>query len=152
MAVHHTDSNDVNSKMTTWLDSRSLRNDIPFYHFSTVTYPDHILSISTRVCRKFNVQGSVYRKYIQIYIRQDATLHSLFISGNSSTCFRWYLHPSSGAHTTYLQHLAQVPDAVDTVVCSDDGWRYHPKHVEQFPEINKLCNVPSCCMYKVVQI
>ena len=28
--------------------------------------------------------------------------------------------------------------AVDTVVCApDDGWRYHPKHVEQFPdEIN----------------
>ena len=28
-----------------------------------------------------------------------------------------------------------MPDAVDTVVCSpDDGWRYHPKHVEQFPD------------------
>jgi hypothetical protein len=32
----------------------------------------------------------------------------------------------------------QIPDAVDTVVCAlDDGWWYHPKHVEQFPdEIN----------------
>ena len=29
-----------------------------------------------------------------------------------------------------------MPDAVDTVVCApDDGWRYHPKHVEQFPDI-----------------
>jgi hypothetical protein len=29
----------------------------------------------------------------------------------------------------------QIPDAVDTVVCApDDGWKYHPKHVEQFPE------------------
>ena len=37
---------------------------------------------------------------IQIYIQQDATLHSLFISGNCSTCFGWYFHPSSGAHTT----------------------------------------------------
>jgi len=28
----------------------------------------------------------------------------------------------------------QIPDAVDTVVCApDDGWRYHPKHVERFP-------------------
>jgi len=28
-----------------------------------------------------------------------------------------------------------MPDAVDTVVCApDDGWRYHPKHVEQFPD------------------
>ena len=34
-----------------------------------------------------------------------------------------------------------MPDAVDTVVCvPDDGWRYHPKHVEQFPEINKMCS------------
>ena len=49
---------------------------------------------------KFNVRGSVHRKYIPIYVQQDATVHSLFISGNCSTCFRWYLHPSSGAHTT----------------------------------------------------
>ena len=27
------------------------------------------------------------------------------------------------------------PDAVDTVLCApDDGWWYHPKHVEQFPD------------------
>jgi len=50
-------------------------------------------------------------------------LHSLFymetalnVSGGTST------HP-------------QIPDAVDTVVCApNDGWRYHPKHVEQFPD------------------
>jgi len=42
----------------------------------------------------------------------------------------------------------QIPDAVDTVVCApDDGWWYHPKHVEQFPDINKLCNVASCWTY-----
>ena len=48
----------------------------------------------------FNVDGSVHRKYIPIRIQQDATLHSLFISGNCSTCFGWYIHPSSGAHAT----------------------------------------------------
>jgi len=48
----------------------------------------------------FNVQWSVLRRYIQIYIQQDATLHSSFISGNCSTCFGWYLHPSSGACTS----------------------------------------------------
>ena len=37
---------------------------------------------------------------LYLYIQQDATLHSLFISGNCSTCFGWYFHPSSGAHTT----------------------------------------------------
>ena len=42
----------------------------------------------------------------------------------------------------------QVPDAADTVVCApDDGWRYHPKHVEQFPDINKLCNVVTCWIF-----
>jgi hypothetical protein len=44
----------------------------------------------------FNVYDYLHRKSIQ----QDATLHSLFISGNCSTCFGWYFHPSSGAHTT----------------------------------------------------
>ena len=38
--------------------------------------------------------------HIPIYIQQDATLHNLFIYENCSTCFGWYLHPSSGAHTT----------------------------------------------------
>jgi hypothetical protein len=32
---------------------------------------------------------------IVIYIQQDATL-----SGNCTTCFGWYHHPSSGAQTT----------------------------------------------------
>jgi len=44
--------------------------------------------------------------------------------------------------------VRQIPDAVDTVVCApDDGWKYHPKHVEQFPDINKLRNVASCWIY-----
>jgi hypothetical protein len=56
----------------------------------------------------------------------------------------------------YLQHLAFVRPlllpaaiaAVDTVVhAPDDGWRYHPKHVQQLPDINKMCNVASCCIY-----
>jgi hypothetical protein len=38
--------------------------------------------------------------------------------------------------------------AVDTVVSApDDGWKYHPKYVEQFPDINKLCNVASFWIY-----
>jgi hypothetical protein len=48
----------------------------------------------------FKVQGSVHRKYIPLYNQQNATLHSLFISGNCCTYFGWYLHPSPGAHTT----------------------------------------------------
>jgi hypothetical protein len=41
--------------------------------------------------------------------------------------------------------VSQIPDAVDTVACApDDGWRYHPKHVEQFPD--KI----NCVMLHVV--
>jgi hypothetical protein len=49
---------------------------------------------------KFDVHGSVHRKYIPMYIQQDPALHSLFISGKCSTCFGCYFHPSSGTHTT----------------------------------------------------
>jgi hypothetical protein len=41
-----------------------------------------------------------------------------------------------------------IPDSVDTVVCApDDGWKYHPNHIEQFSDINKLCNFASCWIY-----
>jgi hypothetical protein len=56
-------------------------------------------SLSTVIGIKFGVETKKWT-YILIYIQQDATLHSLFISGNCSTCVRWFLHPSSGAHTT----------------------------------------------------
>jgi hypothetical protein len=51
------------------------------------------------IIRRFNVYGSVHRKYILIYIQQDAALHSLFICGNYSTRFGWHFHPPSGAYT-----------------------------------------------------
>jgi hypothetical protein len=128
-----------------------------------------------------------------VYIHQDATLHSLFISGNCSTCSddnsthhreRIQLYPQhllfvtplllSAAIVEELEQfwvccgwrtplkpvptlprerqiavtLWQIPDAVDTFVCApDDEWKYHPKHVEQFPDINKLCNLASCWIY-----
>jgi hypothetical protein len=46
-----------------------------------------------------------------------------------------------------------IPDVVDTVVCApDDGCKYHPKHVEQFPDINKLCDFASCWIYEYIGI
>ena len=39
-------------------------------------------------------------KYMPIIVPQDAIIYSLFISVNRSTCFGWYLHPSSGAHVS----------------------------------------------------
>jgi hypothetical protein len=37
---------------------------------------------------------------IYSYIQTDVTSRNLFISGKCSTCFGWYFHTSSGAHTT----------------------------------------------------
>jgi hypothetical protein len=47
----------------------------------------------------------------------------------------------------------QIPDAVDRVVCApDDGWNYHPKHVEECSDINKLRNVAYCWIYTYIGI
>jgi hypothetical protein len=54
--------------------------------------------------------------------------------------------------STYFYYIIEkkaiklnIVDAVGTVVCApDDGWKYHPKHVEQFSDINKLCNIAFC--------
>ena len=37
---------------------------------------------------------------VSIIVQQDATIYSLFISGNCCTSLGWYLHPSSAAHIT----------------------------------------------------
>jgi len=104
---------------------------------------------------------------VAIIVQQDATVYSLFISANCSTLFGWYLHPSPGARVTVstvsgiterdwmgtavaIQSRSRqvavtvsiMPDIVNTVILDlDDGWRYHPKHVEQFADINKLYSV-----------
>jgi len=69
------------------------------------------------------------------------------------------LHVLGGTSTHHQEHIQiavtvwQIPDAVDTAVYApDDGWKYHPKHVEQFPDINKLCNVASCWIYEYIGI
>jgi hypothetical protein len=61
-------------------------------------------------------------------------LHSLFyletalrVSGGTTTHHqeRKQLH---------LQHLVFVTPLLLPICVPDDGWRYHPKHVEQFPD------------------
>ena len=93
---------------------------------------------------------------MSINIQQDAAINSLSV--NCSTCFVWFLYPSSGAQIivftasgtsqplllpvlnsstipTGSNNGRPVPDAVDTVICApDDGWRNHTKHVEHFTD------------------
>jgi hypothetical protein len=61
-----------------------------------------------QLVQEFNVQGSVHRKNILIYIQQEATLHSLFYLEAA-------LHVLGGTSThhqeriqLYLQHLVFV--------------------------------------------
>jgi hypothetical protein len=66
-------------------------------------------------------------------------------------------HTQTGSNSSTIaadsSNGVKIPDAVDTVVCApDDGWKYYPKHVEQFPDINKLCNVASCWVYEYIGI
>jgi hypothetical protein len=80
---------------------------------------------------------------MSIIVQQVATIYNLFISVNCSTYFGWYLHPSSGAHIT-LCTASGISVTVTVIRAPDDGWRYHPKHVEQFTDINKLYIVATC--------
>jgi hypothetical protein len=85
-----------------------------------------------------------------MYIQQDAITQFIYI-WKLLYIFRVVLAPiiRSAYNCIYsIWYLSQIPDAVDTVVCApDDGCKYHPKHVEQFPDINKVCNVASCWIY-----
>ena len=65
-------------------------------------------------------RGPCIVQYVIIIIQQDATIYSLFISVNCSTCFGRYLHPSSGAHIT----VSTVPGINETVTvtCRERDW------------------------------
>jgi hypothetical protein len=115
--------------------------------------PVHAIYLHMQMRRIYSYYDPVYFasksiKHILIYVQQDATLHSLFyletalhILGGTTihhqepnNCMYsiWYL---SHRCCYLLLSVWQISDAVHTVVCApDDGWWYHPKHVEQFPD------------------
>jgi hypothetical protein len=67
------------------------------------------------------------------------------------------VHTQTGSNSSTIavdsSNGLKIPDAVDTVVCAPEyGWKYHPKHVELFPDISKLCNFASCWIYEYTGI
>jgi hypothetical protein len=70
----------------------------------------------THVTNVVHIQGHTRDHFVfsNIYPK-DATLHSLFISGNCSTCFGRYFHPSSGVHTT--ESAASAICQTATAIC-----------------------------------
>jgi hypothetical protein len=53
-------------------------------------------------------------------------------------------HTQTGSNSSTIpagsNNGVKIPDAVDTVDCApDDGWWYHTKYIEQFPDkINRV--------------
>jgi hypothetical protein len=80
-----------------------------------------VLCSCNNVGIKFSVHGSVHRKYIPIYIEQDADLHSLYLETA--------LHVSGGTSThhqeriqLYLQHLIFVrPLLLPAAIAADNS-------------------------------
>ena len=112
--------------------------------------------------KRFYVHGSVHRGSMSIIVQRDTTIYRFIIfSAGSSTCFGWYPHPSSGAHSKcnyniwywsnrncYRPLTWRIRNVVPNPPLQrfpDDGWEYHPKHVELSTENTiKLYIVASC--------
>jgi hypothetical protein len=61
-----------------------------------------------RIIRRFKVYGSVHRKYIAIYIQQDATLRSLFYLETALNVSGGTITHHQEHRQLYLQHLVFV--------------------------------------------
>jgi hypothetical protein len=96
-----------------------------------------------------------YQERIQMYLQHLVFVTPLLLSAALVeelepvwVCCGWLRPPTAHSNREIAVTVWQIPDAVGTVVCApDDGWKYHPKHVEQFPVINKVYNVASCLIY-----
>jgi hypothetical protein len=51
-----------------------------------------------------------------------------FIYGNCSTCFGWYFHPSSGAHTT-VSTASGICHTVTAICVNSHTFRDSPDHL-----------------------
>jgi hypothetical protein len=101
-------------------------------NYQTHTCPSfaHILRhiFSTHLCIIYSntvFPTTTRSMYMPIIIQRNATIHSLFISVNCSTCFGWYFDPSSGAHVT-----VSTPSGISTNVtatCRERDWTGHSR-------------------------
>jgi hypothetical protein len=83
----------------------------------------------------------------KIHISSNFILSISLLIMFDTLLLRLSLHCNIPLHFTQL-HFTPLRFTSDTDVCApDDGWWYHPKHVEQFPDINKLCKVAYCWIY-----
>ena len=122
------------------------------FTYCIVQVRSHFLCILLLMCSKSQLDDDPLRsKHTAVWILYKVVFHysniyptrcnitQFILSGNCSTCFGWYLPPIIRSANNCIYNIWymvwQIAEAVDTVVCApDDVWRYHPKHVEQFPD------------------
>jgi hypothetical protein len=89
---------------------------------------ENFYAIHSEIFRTRHIYQSDFNKateHSNIYPAR-CNVTQFILTGNSSTCFGWYYHPSSGAQTT-------ASTASD--ICPPDGGRwYRPKHVDHFAD------------------
>ena len=122
----------------------------------------HNLSVS-------DVQGSVYSKYILIYIQKDATLHSLFISGKLLYMFRVVLPPIIRSTHDCIYSIWHLSNRIATCryrrVVGNFSSTHHQEHIQlylQYLALVKPLLLPAaiveeleltstrCCRYSCV--
>jgi hypothetical protein len=93
-----------------------------------------------------------HQEGIQLYLQHLVFVTPLLLSAAIVEEVEPVWHTQTGSNSSTIaadsSNGVTNTDAVDTVVCApDDGWKYHPKYVKQFPAIHKLFNVESCWTY-----
>jgi len=96
-----------------------------------------------KICHLFTFKGPCIAKYIPIIVQQDATKYSSFIPVNLSTCFVWYLHPTSGVHVT-VSTASGISKTV-TATCREGDWTGTAVPV-QSPSLHGFTSA-RCCGY-----
>jgi len=108
------------ARINTYIQNRQL-NTTRSHLYNTKCFINTPLSKMSRT-RQFDREATYIYIYIYmpIIVQQDATIYSLFIPVNRSTCFGWYLHPSSGAHVTVS--TASGISKIVTANCCERDW------------------------------
>jgi hypothetical protein len=75
---------------------------------ATLRSPLFSYLLSCYIVFPFNFHGSVHHNHYSNIYPTKCNFTQFILSGNCSVCFGWYLHPSLGAQTLYLQQLVFV--------------------------------------------
>ena len=87
----------------------------------------------------------VERNFTTLPCIAEECIHGQACCRCNNSCERDWTVPVQSRSRQVAVAVLLMSDAVDTVTWDpDDGWRYHPKHVDRFTDINKLCIVASC--------